>query len=90
MTGPGRPGRDEQACLTAIAAVQVGWDYPRLLLEMLSTAVPLRDMGEIKPSSYQFFLESIVKTHILELIRNRRVCILCRNETPDMSSCGRR
>jgi hypothetical protein len=27
----------------------LGWDYPRLLLEMLSTAVPLRDMREIRP-----------------------------------------
>jgi hypothetical protein len=49
MTGPGRPGRDEQASLTAMAAAQLGWDYPRLLLEMMSTAVPLRDMREIRP-----------------------------------------
>jgi hypothetical protein len=32
-----------------MAAAQLGWDYPRLLLEMLSTAVPLRDMREIRP-----------------------------------------
>jgi hypothetical protein len=33
----------------AMAAAQLGWDYPRLLLEMLSTAVSLRDMREIRP-----------------------------------------
>jgi len=49
MTGPGRPGRDQQASLTAIAAAQLGWDYPRLLLEMLTAAVLLHDMREIKP-----------------------------------------
>lgn len=48
MTGPGRPGRDDQASLTAMAAAQLGWDYPRLLLEMLSTSVPLTSMREIK------------------------------------------
>lgn len=49
MTGPGRPGREEQASLTALAAAQMGWDYPRLLLEMLSAAVPLQRMRELKP-----------------------------------------
>jgi hypothetical protein len=49
MTGPGRPGRDEQASLTAMAAAQLDWDFSRLLLEILSTAVPLRNMREIKP-----------------------------------------
>jgi hypothetical protein len=32
---------------------------------------------------YIFSLENIVKTRILELVRNRRVRVLCRNETPD-------
>jgi hypothetical protein len=49
MTGPGRPGREEQASLTALAAAQLGWDYSRLLLEMLSTAVPLQRLRELKP-----------------------------------------
>jgi hypothetical protein len=49
MTGPGRPGREEQASLTALAAAPLGWDYPRLLLEMLSTAVPLQRMRDLKP-----------------------------------------
>jgi len=49
MTGPGRPGREEQASLTALAAAQLGWDYPRLLLEMLSTAMPLQRMRDLKP-----------------------------------------
>ena len=49
MTGPGRPGREEQASLTALAAAQLGWDYERLLLEMLSTAVPLHRMRGLRP-----------------------------------------
>lgn len=49
MTGPGRPGREEQASLTALAAAQLGWDYSRLLLEMLSTALPLQRMRQLKP-----------------------------------------
>jgi hypothetical protein len=49
MTGPGRPGRDDQASLMALAAAQLGWEYPRLLIEVLSTAVPLRHMRELKP-----------------------------------------
>jgi hypothetical protein len=32
-----------------MAAEQLGWDYPRLLLEMSSTDVSLRDMREIRP-----------------------------------------
>lgn len=41
MTGPGRPGRENQASLTALAATEVGWNYPRLLMEILNTAQPL-------------------------------------------------
>jgi hypothetical protein len=48
MTGPGRPGREDQASLTALAAAGLGWDYPRLLLEMLSTAVPLGRLRNMK------------------------------------------
>lgn len=35
MTGAGRPGRDDQDSLTAIAARAVGWNYGDLLLAML-------------------------------------------------------
>ncbi|KXJ96081.1 hypothetical protein Micbo1qcDRAFT_231198 [Microdochium bolleyi] len=44
MTGPGRPGRDDQACLSLLAAQELGWDYGRLLHEMLDTAVPLDEL----------------------------------------------
>jgi D-alanine-D-alanine ligase-like ATP-grasp enzyme len=36
MTGPGRPGRDNQDCLSAIAARAEGWTYPDLLSAMLA------------------------------------------------------
>lgn len=36
MTGPGRPGRDDQDCLSAIAARADGWSYAELLLAMLA------------------------------------------------------
>ena len=49
MTGPGRPGREDQASLTALAAAELGWDYPRLLLEMLSIAVPLHRLRAMEP-----------------------------------------
>lgn len=39
MTGPGRPGRDDQDSLSLIAARGIGWNYPDLLLNMLA-AVP--------------------------------------------------
>ncbi|HUD93096.1 biotin carboxylase [Sphingobium sp.] len=38
MTGPGRPGRDDQDCLSAIAARADGWDFARLLEAMLGAA----------------------------------------------------
>jgi hypothetical protein len=38
MTGPGRPGRDDQDSLTAIAARAVGWTYPELLINILRQA----------------------------------------------------
>jgi hypothetical protein len=41
MTGPGRPGREDQASLTAIAAEALGWNYGRLLTEILTSAQPL-------------------------------------------------
>ncbi|KAL5044856.1 hypothetical protein BDW71DRAFT_185462 [Aspergillus fruticulosus] len=41
MTGPGRPGREDQASLTAIAASAMGWDYGTLLENILKGAQPL-------------------------------------------------
>ncbi|CAK42697.1 hypothetical protein CBS115989_9823 [Aspergillus niger] len=41
MTGPGRPGRQDQASLTAIAASAMGWDYSTLLQNILMGAQPL-------------------------------------------------
>ncbi|ORY81809.1 hypothetical protein BCR35DRAFT_341228 [Leucosporidium creatinivorum] len=41
-TGPGRPGRDQQASLTLIAANQLGWDYPSLLRNILRAAKPFK------------------------------------------------
>ncbi|MFC3440717.1 biotin carboxylase [Sphingobium rhizovicinum] len=38
MTGPGRPGRDDQDCLSAIAARADGWDFAQLLEAMLAAA----------------------------------------------------
>ncbi len=38
MTGPGRPGRDDQDCLSAIAARSDGWAYVDLLRAMLAAA----------------------------------------------------
>jgi len=51
MTGPGRPGREDQACLSAIAAAEQGWDYQRLLTEMLGSAQLLRKLRETRPDS---------------------------------------
>lgn len=36
MTGPGRPGREDQDCLSAIAARAAGWSYVDLLLAMFA------------------------------------------------------
>ncbi|KAL3478483.1 hypothetical protein BJX99DRAFT_245460 [Aspergillus californicus] len=41
MTGPGRPGREDQASLTALAATAMGWDYGTLLENILRGAQPL-------------------------------------------------
>ena len=38
MTGPGRPGREEQDCLSALAARAEGWRYVDLLQSMLEAA----------------------------------------------------
>lgn len=41
MTGPGRPGREDQASLTAMAATAIGWDYGTLLQKILAGAIEL-------------------------------------------------
>ncbi|CAG7948210.1 unnamed protein product [Penicillium olsonii] len=46
MTGPGRPGREDQASLTAIAAAGCGWDYPTLLEHILNGASTLKAFRE--------------------------------------------
>ncbi|KAI1415736.1 glutathione synthetase ATP-binding domain-like protein [Hypoxylon sp. FL1857] len=49
MTGPGRPGRDDQASLTLLAASALGWDYQGLLRHILSTSRSLRDLRALTP-----------------------------------------
>jgi hypothetical protein len=49
MTGPGRPGREKQAALTALAAEGLGWDYPAWLSKTLETARPLRELRAARP-----------------------------------------
>ncbi|KAI1762443.1 glutathione synthetase ATP-binding domain-like protein [Hypoxylon sp. FL1150] len=49
MTGPGRPGRDDQASLTLMAASALGWDYQQLLRQILSTSRPLKDLKALRP-----------------------------------------
>jgi hypothetical protein len=38
LAGPGRPGRDEAASLTTLAAMAIGWSYGELLRQMLVQA----------------------------------------------------
>ena len=47
MTGPGRPGRDEQSSLTAMAAHRLGWDYGQLLNHMLDSAQTLEHLRNV-------------------------------------------
>jgi len=47
MTGPGRPGRDDQAYLSALAATPIGWDYSQLLEAMLDGAVFLKELRSV-------------------------------------------
>ncbi|KAH8587487.1 hypothetical protein B0O99DRAFT_656406 [Bisporella sp. PMI_857] len=48
MTGPGRPGREDQASLTALAAAGLGWDYSKLLRHMLHSSCTLRQLREAR------------------------------------------
>jgi D-alanine-D-alanine ligase-like ATP-grasp enzyme len=47
MTGPGRPGREDQASLTAMAAQNLGWDYARLLVHILNSAQTLEHLRNV-------------------------------------------
>lgn len=49
MTGPGRPGRSDQASLTALAAAGLGWDYPALLKWLLTSATSLGHLRRVVP-----------------------------------------
>jgi hypothetical protein len=49
MTGPGRPGREDQASLMAMAAAALGWDYAMLLWNVLSSARSLKEMRAKQP-----------------------------------------
>lgn len=51
MTGPGRPGRENQASLTAMSAAALGWDYPKLLRHILSSARTLEELRNAKPAT---------------------------------------
>ena len=47
MTGPGRPGREDQASLTAMAAARLGWNYSQLLKHILSSAQTLEHLRSV-------------------------------------------
>ncbi|KIW03611.1 uncharacterized protein PV09_05364 [Verruconis gallopava] len=47
MTGPGRPGREDQASLTALAAEGLGWDYGTLLSHVLASSRTLRELRNV-------------------------------------------
>lgn len=49
LTGPGRPGREDQASLTLLAAEALGWDYQELLRRILDTSSTLRTLRDLKP-----------------------------------------
>ncbi|KAF7192325.1 hypothetical protein HII31_06357 [Pseudocercospora fuligena] len=48
MTAPGRPGREDQASLTLLAAEGLGWNGPELMRRILQTANTLKDLREAK------------------------------------------
>lgn len=45
ITGPGRPGRDDQTSLMGLAAESIGWDYPTFLQYVLGSA---RELGKLR------------------------------------------
>jgi D-alanine-D-alanine ligase len=50
-TGPGRPGRDDQASLVLMAAQAIGWDFTKLARNMLAQAQLVKGGNEIDKSS---------------------------------------
>jgi hypothetical protein len=48
MTGPGRPGRENQASLSAMAAEGMGWDYGTFVKKLLENARTLAELRNIK------------------------------------------
>lgn len=46
MTGPGRPGREQQTALTGMAAQQIGWGYGDFVLNVVKQA---QLVGELIP-----------------------------------------
>ena len=48
MTGPGRPGRENQASLTALAAGQLGISYSDLLHKILHSAQTLQYLRDVE------------------------------------------
>ncbi|KAJ5317081.1 hypothetical protein PENANT_c029G05539 [Penicillium antarcticum] len=56
MIGPGRPARKDQASSTAMAATACGWDYTRLLQEILKGASALETFRQYQsPFKYRLF-----------------------------------
>jgi hypothetical protein len=54
MTGPGRPGREQQDSLSGLAARAIGWSYADLLLNMLTQAwqaTPAGAMDQVQAGS---------------------------------------
>ncbi|RMJ03672.1 hypothetical protein CDV36_014802 [Fusarium kuroshium] len=49
MTGPGRPGREDQASLTLLAANGLGWDYKELLRRILGTSSSFKVLRSLRP-----------------------------------------
>jgi hypothetical protein len=46
VTGPGRPGRDEQTALTGMAAEAIGWDYVTFVENILAQAQLIADVNK--------------------------------------------
>ncbi|CAZ84261.1 unnamed protein product [Tuber melanosporum] len=49
LTGTGRPGRDSQDSLCAMAAREFGWEYPALVRKCIDAAYPLKEARAIEP-----------------------------------------
>jgi hypothetical protein len=45
VTGPGRPGREDQTSLMGLAANSMGWDYPTFLQYVLGSA---QSLGQLR------------------------------------------